>query len=203
MDFASAESVTLFFIFVFCLSYLSGSVPYGLILTKAFNLGDIRKIGSGNIGATNVLRTGNKKIAAATLLLDALKGFLPVFIFNQFGDSYAAIASIAAILGHCYPVWLKFKGGKGVATALGVLFGLNPFIALAAMGTWVLSAFITRISSLSALIACASTPFFALLFAQGITALTCLVLSILICLRHEANIKRILNKTESKIGEKK
>lgn len=203
MEFASAESFTVFFLFVFGISYLSGSVPYGLILTKAFNLGDIRNIGSGNIGATNVLRTGNKKVAALTLLLDALKGFLPVFIFAQFGSTYAGIAAVAAILGHCYPVWLKFKGGKGVATALGVLFGLNPLIALLAMLTWLLSAFLTRISSLSALIACASTPLYALFLDDSFIAITCLVISLLIGLRHEANIKRILNKTEPKIGNKK
>ncbi len=203
MDFTSSESFMIFVSMVFASSYLSGSIPFGLILSKAFNLGDIRKIGSGNIGATNVLRTGNKKVAILTLLMDSLKGFIPVYIFLQFSVEYASIAAVAAILGHCYPVWLKFQGGKGVATALGILFGLNPYVALLAAGTWVLTAVLSKISSLSALVACISAPFYMLLLDDPFLSLSCGVLSLIICIRHEANIKRILAGTESKIGNKK
>ena len=142
------------------IGYFCGSIPFGLILAKAAGLGDVRNIGSGNIGATNVLRLGNKRIAAVTLLLDALKGAVPVLIMNYFGDAQAGIlAGLAAMLGHIFPVWLGFKGGKGVATNVGVLFGLYWPLGLIFIGVWLVLAFLFRFSSLAALIASLLSPF--------------------------------------------
>lgn len=185
------------------IGYLLGSIPFGLILTKAAGLGDVRSIGSGNIGATNVLRTGNKKLAAATLLLDALKGTFAVLIAKAlFGVEASLVAGFFAFLGHLYPVWLGFKGGKGVATYLGVLLAVAPLMMLGFIVVWVVTAFLTRISSLSALIAMLAIPA-ALWIVEGEkTALLITILSIISWIKHRENIKRLLAGTESKIGQK-
>ncbi len=187
------------------LGYLIGSIPFGLIITKLAGLGDVRKIGSGSIGATNVLRTGSKKLAALTLLLDALKGALIPSCIIIMGGGYnlALIAGLAAMIGHCYPIWLKFKGGKGVATAFGVLLAVIPLTGIIAAIIWLLSAIMTRISSLSALIACGLSPLITLYFYGTMPAIFCLLLALLIIWRHHANIKRLINGTEPKIGNKK
>jgi acyl phosphate:glycerol-3-phosphate acyltransferase len=185
---------------VLLLSYLLGSIPFGLLLTRLAGLGDIRAIGSGNIGATNVLRTGHKGLAAATLVLDALKGTVAVLIGWRFGLSGALVAGLSAFLGHCFPIWLRFKGGKGVATFLGVVLGLHwPTMILAAL-IWIATAALSRYSSLSALIASAATPVLLLLFGRPeIAALTAL-LALLLWIRHRANLKRLLAGEEARIG---
>ncbi len=183
--------------------YLLGSIPFGLILTRMAGLGDVRSIGSGNIGATNVLRTGNKKLAAGTLVLDALKGTAAVLIAGRFGGEAAAIAAgFGAFIGHLFPVWIGFKGGKGVATYLGVLIGLAWPGALVFAVVWIVCAFLTRYSSLSALVACVLTTI--ALYAHGDHAIAVLftVLTIIIFIKHHANIRRLLAGTESKIGAK-
>lgn len=187
----------------FALGYLLGSIPFGLLLTKWAGLGDVREIGSGNIGATNVLRTGNTGLAAATLLLDALKGAVAVLIADHlYGQVPAMLAGLGAFLGHVYPVWLKFRGGKGVATFLGVLAALAwPFAAIFAV-LWLVVALTTRFSSLAALTATASTP--ALLYGSGqleAAALT-LVIALIIFWKHRANIRRLLAGEEPRIGAK-
>ncbi|NOR64302.1 MAG: glycerol-3-phosphate 1-O-acyltransferase PlsY [Rhodobacteraceae bacterium] len=184
-------------------AYLLGSVPFGLIVSKVMGLGDVRKIGSGNIGATNVLRTGNKKAALATLLLDGGKGALAVLVAQYFyGNTAAQVAGLGVFLGHIFPLYLKFMGGKGVATFLGILLALNPLTGLAACLTWLATAVVFRISSLAALIAAISAPLW--LWAFGLTTTTGLglLLAALIWLRHWANIKRIVSGTEPKIGQK-
>jgi len=184
------------------IGYLSGSVPYGLLLTRAAGLGDIRSIGSGNIGATNVLRTGNKKVAAATLLLDALKGAIPVLLLGWlWGRDAGLIAGIAALLGHIFPVWLGFKGGKGVATGAGVLLAASWWIGLICALIWVVMAKVTRISSASALTACACAPVIALISGDLRLAGFALVLVLLIIWRHQDNIRRLLAGTEPRIGK--
>jgi glycerol-3-phosphate acyltransferase PlsY len=186
------------------IGYLSGSVPYGLLLTRAAGLGDIRSIGSGNIGATNVLRTGNKKVAAATLLLDALKGAIPVLLLGWlWGRDAGLIAGIAALLGHIFPVWLGFKGGKGVATGAGVLLAASWWIGLICALIWVVMAKVTRISSASALTACACAPVIALISGDLRLAGFALVLVLLIIWRHQENIRRLLAGTEPRIGKGK
>jgi acyl phosphate:glycerol-3-phosphate acyltransferase len=180
--------------------YLLGSIPFGLLLTRLAGVGDIRKIGSGNIGATNVLRTGRKELAAATLLLDGLKGTVAVLIGWRWGIDGALAAALGAYLGHCFPIWLRFKGGKGVATFLGVLLGLHwPSMVVAAL-IWIGTAAATRYSSLSALVASATAPLALLFFGQTETAALCLLLTILIWVRHRENLKRLLAGTESRIG---
>lgn len=183
--------------------YLLGSVPFGIILTRAMGLGDLRSIGSGNIGATNVLRTGNRKAAAATLVLDGAKGAVAVLLARWLGGETAAqVAGLAAFAGHCWPVWLRFKGGKGVATFLGILLALAWPVGLAACATWLATAVTARISSLSALVAAASSTLWALLFgATGVIALT-LALTVLVVLRHASNIARLRAGTEPRIGQK-
>jgi glycerol-3-phosphate acyltransferase PlsY len=186
------------------IGYLSGSVPYGLLLTQAAGLGDIRSIGSGNIGATNVLRTGNKKVAAATLLLDALKGAIPVLLLGWlWGRDAGLIAGIAALLGHIFPVWLGFKGGKGVATGAGVLLAASWWIGLICALIWVVMAKVTRISSASALTACVCAPVIALISGDLRLAGFALVLVLLIIWRHQENIRRLLAGTEPRIGKGK
>ncbi|MDB5370754.1 MAG: plsY [Roseomonas sp.] len=186
------------------IGYLSGSVPYGLLLTRAAGLGDIRSIGSGNIGATNVLRTGNKKVAAATLLLDALKGAVPVLAIGMFwGRDAGLVAGIAALLGHVFPVWLGFKGGKGVATGAGVLLAASWWIGLLCALIWVVMAKVTRISSASALTACAAAPVIALAAGDLRLAGFLLILVLVIIWRHQDNIRRLLAGTESRIGKGK
>ena len=184
------------------LGYLLGSVPFGLILTRLAGLGDVRRIGSGNIGATNVLRTGSKGLAAATLVLDALKGTLAVLVGWRFGENAALAAALAAYLGHCFPVWLTFKGGKGVATFLGVLLGLHWPTMVVAAAVWLGTAFATRYSSLSALIASLAAPIALILFGQPHMAATAALLALLIWVRHRDNLKRLLAGEESKIGAK-
>lgn len=182
--------------------YLLGSIPFGLIFAKFAGLGDIRNIGSGNIGATNVLRSGRKGVAAATLLADLLKGTVAVLIAGQFGLDYAIMAGLGAFLGHCFPIWLKFKGGKGVATYLGVLVALAWQGALVFAIVWLLVAAVTRYSSLAALIAAVAVPS-ALFFLEKIQAGELFVLlSLMVWIFHRANITRLVSGTESKIGSK-
>lgn len=185
------------------LSYLLGSIPFGWILAKAWKLGDIRAIGSGNIGATNVLRTGRRGLALLTLLLDIGKGAAAVWIATTAYPGMEQFAGLAAVLGHLFPVWLRLKGGKGVSTSLGVLLALAWPVALGTLGVWLLMAYVFRYSSLSALTASAFGPVFA--FAFGPTSMIWLttVLAVLIFLRHKKNIRRLLDGTEPKIGQKK
>lgn len=187
--------------------YLLGSIPFGLVIVQAAGLGDIRAIGSGNIGATNVLRTGRKDLALATFLLDSGKAAIALVLARwAFGETAGYVAGAAAFLGHCFPVWLNFKGGKGVATFFGVLlFGL-PITGLAAGAIWILTAIITRYSSLSALLAAASAPVVTFLLRdpdQWVAPLVFTVLlAVLIVYRHQANIQRLMNGSEPKIGAK-
>jgi glycerol-3-phosphate acyltransferase PlsY len=192
--------MSLFPVLVLLVGYLCGSIPFGLLLTRAAGLGDVRKIGSGNIGATNVLRTGNKGLAAATLVLDALKGTLPAVIAARYGPEPGAIAGFGALLGHLFPVWLGFKGGKGVATYLGVLIGLAWKVALLFAAVWLVMALLFRYSSLSALVACVVVPVALYLLGQPAFALAFLVMSALIFYKHRANIERLMAGTESRIG---
>ena len=184
------------------LGYLLGSVPFGLVITKAAGLGDIRAIGSGNIGATNVLRTGRKDLALATLLLDGGKGAIAVVIAMLMGWR-PEVAGAAAFLGHCFPVWLGFKGGKGVATFMGTLFALNVVAGLFAGATWLAVAKLMKYSSLSALVAAAATPLVLFTLGKPAYAVAALVMTLLIFIRHKANITRLLAGEEPKIGAKK
>jgi glycerol-3-phosphate acyltransferase PlsY len=185
---------------LFLFGYLLGSIPFGLILTRAAGLGDIRSIGSGNIGATNVLRTGRKGLAAATLLLDGLKGTAAVLIAGHWGSEAALAAALGAFLGHCFPVWLKFKGGKGVATFLGILLGLHwPTMVIAAL-VWIATAALTRYSSLSALLATAAAPIALLVFGLQEAAVVVVVLTAIVWIRHRANLKRLMAGQETRIG---
>ncbi|MEM7236430.1 MAG: glycerol-3-phosphate 1-O-acyltransferase PlsY [Pseudomonadota bacterium] len=179
--------------------YLIGSVPAGVLIARVFGLGDLRKIGSGNIGATNVLRTGSKKAAALTLLLDAAKGALPVLLFLGWGDLAAQAAGLGAVLGHCYPVWLKFRGGKGVATFIGVVYGLYWPIGLLICANWMMAARVSRISSVGALVATAATPVWFALFDRWEAVLITIVLAGLIWMRHRENMVRIWAGSEPKI----
>jgi acyl phosphate:glycerol-3-phosphate acyltransferase len=185
--------------------YLLGSIPFGLLLTRVAGLGDIRAIGSGNIGATNVLRTGNRWLAAVTLLLDIAKGWAAVAVVGRdwgfFGPLDAGlIAGMAAVVGHNFPVWLKFKGGKGVATTLGVLFGALAPIGAAACAVWLLVAGTLRYSSLASMAALAAAPFVAYWLGATPVALVAAALALLAIFRHHGNIERLLNGTEPKIG---
>jgi acyl phosphate:glycerol-3-phosphate acyltransferase len=185
------------------LGYLSGSVPFGLILTRMAGLGDVRSIGSGNIGATNVLRTGNKGLAAATLLLDALKGTVPAALGYHFlGVEGGVIAGFAAFLGHIFPVWLGFKGGKGVATYIGVLFGLDWRMGLLFIVAWIATAAITRYSSLSALVATVAIPIVEFFVGDAKIAALAVIMSVIVWVKHRANISRLLAGNESRIGSK-
>ncbi|CAN7292810.1 glycerol-3-phosphate 1-O-acyltransferase PlsY [Agrobacterium genomosp. 3 str. CIP 111-78] len=185
------------------IGYLFGSIPFGLILTRMAGLGDVRKIGSGNIGATNVLRTGNKKLAAATLLLDALKGTAAVLVANAlWGYEASLVAGFFAFLGHLFPVWLGFKGGKGVAVYIGVLLGAAPLMMLAFALIWLATAFITRYSSLSALLAMLIIPVALWVLGPEKTALLVTLLSVISWWKHRENIARLLAGTESRIGQK-
>lgn len=182
--------------------YLLGSIPFGLLLTRAAGLGDVRNIGSGNIGATNVLRTGNKKLAAATLLLDALKGTAAVLVASIWGPQAGIAAGIAAFAGHLFPVWLGFKGGKGVATYLGVLAAFSWQAALVFAVVWLVLAFAARYSSLAALSAAVASPIALYLFGHVEQALILAVMSLMTFFTHRANISRLLAGNESKIGQK-
>ena len=184
--------------------YLLGSIPFGLLIARATGQGDIRKIGSGNIGATNVLRTGRKEIAFITLLLDAGKAGIAALLFNHFfGAPIGFFAGAAALIGHWFPIWLKFKGGKGLATFFGALLATAWPIGLIAGAIWLACAFITRISSLSALAAAGSVPLIAFMMGYTHVAMMVAVMAIIIYIRHVENIGRILKGTESRIGSKK
>ena len=196
---------------IFIFGYFLGSIPFGLILTKISGLGDIRKIGSGNIGATNVLRTGNKKLALFTLLLDGGKGAIAIYlitiistkVFNNNFDIvefYQCTIAISAVIGHCFPIWLRFKGGKGVATGFGVILSLNLNIGIVALLIWVLIAKVFKISSMSALIAYFLIPILMLYFeTELIYFLSSLIISLICFVQHRENIKRLINRSEPEI----
>ena len=195
--------VITFLIAAFVFGYLCGSIPFGLILTKLAGTQDLRTVGSGNIGATNVLRTGNRLLAAATLLGDLLKGTVAVIAAGFYaGPDTAMAAGLGAFLGHLFPVWLQFKGGKGVATYIGVLLGLFWPMALAFCAIWICVAIVSRYSSLAALIASAVVPM--MLFMSGYSALAVLfaVMTLLLWIKHRENIERLFAGTEGKIGKK-
>jgi glycerol-3-phosphate acyltransferase PlsY len=187
--------------FLLCagLAYLVGSIPFGLVLTRLAGYGDVRKIGSGNIGATNVLRTGSKGLAALTLLLDAAKGAIAVLVAGAFGPEMALVATAASMVGHIFPVWLAFRGGKGVATAGGVMLALAWPVGLLALATWLVVAVVTRYSSAAALAAAVLAPLYAWALADGPRALLILAIAILVILRHHENIVRLARGTEGKI----
>ena len=187
---------------VVILSYLLGSIPFGYLLTKLAGYGDIRKIGSGNIGATNVLRTGNKKLAALTLLLDGGKGAVAVLLVHALFPDEAPLAGLAVFIGHILPVWLDFKGGKGVATAIGVLTALSWQVGLVVMALWLLIAYASRYSSLAALISLGISPALVVVFGEGDWMWLAVSMFMLIVWKHSANIERLLKGKESKIGEK-
>lgn len=183
--------------------YLLGSVPFGIVIVKALGLGDLRQIGSGNIGATNVLRTGHKGAALATLLLDSGKGAIAVLVARALaGPDAAILAGLAAFMGHLYPVWLGFRGGKGVATFLGTLLALYWPLGLVCCASWLATAAITRISSLSALVAAVASPAVALLLGNQKLTAACTIMALLILWRHRDNISRILSGTEPRIGKR-
>jgi glycerol-3-phosphate acyltransferase PlsY len=185
------------------IAYLLGSIPFGLLCTKLAGLGDIRRIGSGNIGATNVLRTGRKSLALATLLLDGGKGTAAVLLAERYFPGLGQIAGLAAFLGHLFPVWLRFNGGKGVATSFGIMLGVAWPIGLVAMATWLFTALLFRISSLAALVAVASTPLFCFFFQRSDVLLLMLTLGVLVFIKHAANIQRLLKGREPQFGKKK
>ncbi len=202
------------FIVTALIAYLFGSIPFGLLLTRAAGLGDIRSIGSGNIGATNVLRTGNKPLAAATLLLDAGKAIVAVLVTRTLlhnpdvpvggGEAWPLyLAAIAVFAGHCFPVWLQFKGGKGVAVMIGALLVLSWPVGLIFCAVWLLIAFTRKMSSLAALTAAATAPIFAYVFVDEWLAATVAVLAILLFFQHRTNIARLLSGTEPRIGSGK
>jgi acyl phosphate:glycerol-3-phosphate acyltransferase len=200
---ATAMSGDGFLVVAFLLGYLLGSIPFGLVLTRLAGTEDLRSIGSGSIGATNVLRTGRKGIAAATLIGDALKGTVAVVICGYYGGPNAAmLAAFGAFLGHLYPVWLKFRGGKGVATYIGVLIGLFWPAAIVFCVMWLATATTTRYSSLSALIAAFVTPLFLWWFGQPMLASLLVVMTLLLFYAHRENIKRLQTGTEGRIGQK-
>ncbi len=182
--------------------YLLGSIPFGLVLTRMAGLGDIRSIGSGNIGATNVLRTGNKGLAAATLILDALKGVAAVLIAKTYGLDVAIIAGLGAFVGHCFPLWLKFKGGKGISTYLGVLLALLPLGCAIFAVVWLATAFLSRYSSLAALVAVIVVPVAVFLLGYAHIAQLLTLMSAIAIFKHRANIARLVSGEESRIGDK-
>jgi glycerol-3-phosphate acyltransferase PlsY len=187
----------------FLLGYLLGSIPFGLILTRLAGLGDIRRIGSGNIGATNVLRTGNKALAAGTLLLDGLKGAVAVLAVAHFGATDLVFpAGVGAVLGHAFPVWLGFRGGKTVATSYGVLIAAAWPVGLCAGAVWLITAALGRISSLAALVSFALAPVFAALLADTTIIKLALVIAVVVFVRHHTNIRRLIAGTEPRIGQK-
>jgi glycerol-3-phosphate acyltransferase PlsY len=190
-------------------AYLIGSLSFAVIVSRAMGLADPRSYGSGNPGATNVLRSGRKGAAAATLVLDAIKGFVPVWLVGQFGPGLGmgewtlALVGLAAFLGHLWPVFFGFRGGKGVATAAGVLLGIHLWLGLATLGTWIIIAVFFRYSSLAAIVAAVFAPFYELMFwDMEPAALTITLMGLLLIWRHLANIQKLLNGTESKIGQR-
>lgn len=191
-------------------AYLIGSLSFAVLVSRGFGLGDPRNYGSGNPGATNVLRSGHKLAAGLTLLLDALKGYVPVLLVQLFGERFglgagtAAAAGLAAFLGHLWPVFFKFRGGKGVATAAGAIFGLNPLLGAATLLTWIVIAGFFRYSSLAAIVSAAFAPFYQLLiWGGGATAFAVTLMGLLLIWRHSANIQKLFKGTESKIGQGK
>jgi glycerol-3-phosphate acyltransferase PlsY len=198
----SEEANLLLLLGALVVGYLLGSIPFGVIFTRMAGLGDIRNVGSGNIGATNVLRTGRKGLAAATLVGDALKGTAAVLLARYWNPDLMTIAALGAFIGHLFPVWLGFKGGKGVATFIGILIGLKPIAALAFVVIWLVVAFASRYSSLSALIASAATPVVLWLLDEPRMAGIAILLVALLWWKHSENIKRLLAGTEGKIGQK-
>ena len=191
--------INIFLVILF--AYLIGSIPFGIIISKIMGLGNLRNIGSGNIGATNVLRTGNKLAAILTLIFDLLKGAIAVIItYYVFNDTTAQIAALASFLGHCFPIWLKFKGGKGVATFIGISLALYWPAGILICLTWVLTAFLSRVSSLSALISSLSSILWVWILGVPSAVFVMTVLTILIWFRHIENIKRIIKNTEPKIN---
>lgn len=212
--------MTITAIFTLCAlgGYLLGSIPFGLVLTRIAGLGDIRKIGSGNIGATNVLRTGRKDLALLTVLLDASKAGIAAFVatnitptsdyiflgnMTQINVVAGLIAGSAGVIGHNFPIWLKFKGGKGVASTFGFILATNPQIALLALATWLVSAFITRYSSFSAIVAALATPFYAFFLLEPTYTIFYAAIALLVLIRHRANMLRLIKGQESKITFKK
>jgi acyl phosphate:glycerol-3-phosphate acyltransferase len=184
----------------FLIAYLIGSIPFGVIVTRLAGAGDLRAIGSGNIGATNVLRTGRKGLAIATLLLDVLKGALPVWLAGRYGPDMAIVAGLGAVLGHCFPVWLKFRGGKGVATALGVMLVLTPLVALLAGLVFIAATAISRYVSLGSMLGAVAACVVAYLLGHVQAAELYLVLTLLIIAKHAGNIRRLCAGTENKLG---
>ena len=180
--------------------YVCGSIPFGLLLTRMAGLGDVRQIGSGNIGATNVLRTGNKKLAAATLLLDLVKGFAPVFFASHYVPALAGIVALAAVIGHCFPVWLGFKGGKGVATTAGICFGIGWPVGVVYAVVWIGMLALTRISSAGGMSAAVAAPVAAYAFGYGAAVPYLAAVAVLVLWLHRANIARLKNGTEPKVG---
>ena len=180
------------------ISYLMGSIPFGFILTKIFLKKDIREIGSGNIGATNALRTGNKIIGYLTLILDISKAVVPVIYVKIFYQDFLYIASLCAFLGHVFPIWLKFKGGKGVATYLGILFAINFYFGVVFIISWLITFLISKFSSLSSLVGAASIPIYLLILTQFDQVIFFMTMFILIFFTHRENIKRLKNKEETK-----
>ena len=185
-------------ILIISCSYLMGSIPFGYLLTKIFLKKDIRDIGSGNIGATNALRTGNKLIGYSTLTLDVLKAVLPVIFIKFNYPEYIYVSSLSVFIGHVFPLWLKFKGGKGVATYVGILFCINILFGLLFISTWLLLYFIFKYSSLSSLLATLSIPAYILFFLSGHNIIFFLIILVLIFYTHKENVKRLINKEESK-----
>ena len=180
------------------ISYLMGSIPFGFILTKIFLKKDIREIGSGNIGATNALRTGNKIIGYSTLVLDILKAIAPVVYVKFFYQDFLYVASLCAFIGHVFPIWLKFKGGKGVATYLGILFAINFYFGIIFIISWFITFFISKFSSLSSLIGAASIPIYLVILTQFDQVIFFTIMFVLIFFTHRENIKRLINKEETK-----
>ena len=180
------------------ISYLMGSIPFGFILTKIFLKKDIREIGSGNIGATNALRTGNKTIGYSTLVLDIFKAVAPVIYVKVFYQDFLYIASLCAFLGHVFPIWLKFKGGKGVATYVGILFAINIYFGIIFTISWFITFFISKYSSLSSLVGAASIPIYLLILTQFDQVIFFTIMFVLIFFTHRENIKRLKNKEETK-----
>ncbi len=201
--FPALETAPLALLVVAIASYLLGSIPFGIVLARVMGLGNLREIGSGNIGATNVLRTGNKPAAALTLIFDAGKGALAVLLAGcYFGADAAQLAGLSAFLGHLFPIWLRFRGGKGVATFLGLILALNFWAGLAACATWLLVAALLRYSSLAALISAAATPVWLALLGMPTASGMAAVMAVLIWWRHSDNISRMRSGQETKIGNK-
>ena len=201
------SQILILLILCFLISYSVGSIPFGLILTRVWGYGDIRDVGSGNIGATNVLRTGNRVLALIVLILDALKGFVVInllylFIITNNIEVILLIGVFGCVIGHCYPLWLKFKGGKGVATSLGAFIGFDFFIGFLICIIWLITTFFYRKSSLSSLISLSCSPFIVFIFYGYLESIFSLFIFLVICLKHRENIKRLTNGNEPNVFSK-